>query len=108
MAGKNYVVDIPGGTATTTIQSTGSSTLKEWIVNGVSAAAGSWELSLSGTSQIGTAAPDSNVLARFRVSGTAGAFNQRITLPKVSFKILTYCYVHCTGAGNVGESILLT
>ena len=106
MAGKNYVVDIPGGTATTTVQMTQSGTLKEWIVNGVSAAAGSYELSLSGTSQIGTAAPDSNVLARFRISGTAGWFSARIPLPKTSLKILNYFYIHCTGAGNVGESIV--
>lgn len=108
MAGKNYVVDIPGGTATTTMQATQTGKMKEWIVNGVSAAAGSYELSLSGTSQIGTAAPDSNVLARFRVSGTAGWFSARIPLPSVPIKILTYFYIHCTGAGNVGESIVNT
>jgi hypothetical protein len=106
MAGKNYVNDIAGGTATVTQQMTATGTLKEWIVNGVSAAAGSYELSLSGTSQIGTAAPDSNVLARYRISGTAGAFAQRIPLPKTPLKILNYFYIHCTGAGNVGTSIV--
>lgn len=108
MASKNYVVDIAGGTATATYQMTQSGKLKTWAVNGVAAAAGSYELSLSGTSQIGTAAPDSNVLARFRISGTAGSFATQIPLPNVPVKILQYVYVHCTGAANVGESILCT
>jgi len=71
----------------------------------VNAAAGKIELSTSGTSQIGTAQPDVNVLAR--VSASAGA-NQAmaqipINLPVVAFQSI---YIHCTGAGNLGTAVL--
>ena len=101
------MVDIPGGTATTTVQMTSSGTLKQIAVNAVSAAAGSYEISLSSTSQIGTAAPDTSVIARFRISGTAGWFQQVLPLTGYSLKILQNVYIHCTGAGNVGEVMLL-
>ena len=100
-----YVADIAGGTATATIQVQGRQTFKNWSVSWVNAAAGKIELSLSGTSQIGTAQPDTNVIAR--VSASAGA-NQAtvhipINMPAVAFQSV---YVHCTGAGNLGTSVL--
>ena len=102
---RSYIADIAGGTATATIQIQGRQTFKSWTVSWVNAAAGKIELSLSGTSQIGVAQPDLNVIAR--VSAGAGA-NQAaiqlpITLPAVAFQSV---YVHCTGAGNLGTSVL--
>ena len=100
-----YIADIAGGTATATIQIQGSQTLKNWTVNYVNAAAGKIELSLSGTSQIGTAQPDNNVVAR--VSCSAGANQVNANLPiNVPVKAFQSIYVHCTGAGNLGTSVL--
>jgi hypothetical protein len=100
-----YICDIAGGTATATIQIQGSQTLKQWDVSWVNAAAGKIELSLSGTSQIGTAQPDSNVQAR--VSCSAGANTAVVSLPvRIPVKAFQSVYIHCTGAGNLGTSIL--
>ena len=100
-----YVADIAGGTATVTIQVQGRQTFKNWSVTWANAAAGKIELSLSGSSQIGTAQPDQNVIAR--VSANAGtnlaAVHIPINLPAVAFQSL---YIHCTGAGNLGTSVL--
>jgi hypothetical protein len=105
---RNYVVDIPGGTATTTVQMTNSGSLKQIAGSVVSAAAGTYEVSLSSTSQIGTAAPDTSVIARFRISATAGpAANFLLPIQGVALKILQNVYIHCTGAGNVGQIMLL-
>lgn len=102
---RSYVADIAGGTATATIQIQGRQTFKSWTVSWLNAAAGKIELSLSGTSQIGTAQPDLNVIAR--VSASAGANTATvqlpINLPAVAFQSI---YVHCTGAGNLGTSVL--
>lgn len=100
-----YIADIAGGTATATIQVQGRQTFKSWSVSWVNAAAGKIELSLSGTSQIGTAQPDINVIAR--VSCSAGANTATIQVP-VSIPVVAFqsIYVHCTGAGNLGTSIL--
>jgi len=68
----------------------------------VTAAAGSWELSKSSTSQIATTAPDVSVLARSRIGATAGNIFVVFEMT-VPVKILDYLYLHCTGAGNVGE-----
>jgi len=100
-----YIADIAGGTATATIQVQGRQTFKNWNISWVNAAAGKIELSLSGTSQIGTAQPDINVIAR--VSASAGA-NQAtaqipVNIPVVAFQSI---YVHCTGAANLGTSVL--
>lgn len=100
-----YIADIAGGTATATIQIQGSQTLKNWLVSWVNAAAGKIELSLSGTSQIGTAQPDVNVIARVSVS--AGANQAVVNIPiSVPVKAFQSIYVHCTGAGNLGTSVL--
>jgi hypothetical protein len=102
---RSYIADIAGGTATATIQIQGSQTLKEWALSWVNAAAGKIELSMSSTSQIGTAQPDSNVIAR--VSCSAGANSVFALLPiKVPVKAFSNIYVHCTGAGNLGTSVL--
>jgi hypothetical protein len=102
---RNYVADIAGGTATVTIQIQGSQTLKQWDISWVNAAAGKIELSLSGTSQIGTAQPDTNCIAR--VSASAGANQAALSIPiKVPVKAFQSIYIHCTGAGNLGTSVL--
>jgi hypothetical protein len=100
-----YIADIAGGTATATIQVQGRQTFKNWAVSWVNAAAGKIELSLSGTSQIGTAQPDTNVVARVSVSAGANqaAVVIPINVPVVAFQNI---YVHCTGAGNLGTSVL--
>jgi hypothetical protein len=100
-----YIADIAGGTATATIQIQGRQTFKSWTVSWANAAAGKIELSLSGTSQIGTAQPDSNVMAR--ISCSAGANTATIQLP-INVPVIAFqnIYVHCTGAGNLGTSIL--
>jgi hypothetical protein len=98
-------VDIAGGTATATVQIQGTQTLKNVTLSWVNAAAGKIEVSLSGTSQIGTAQPDNNVLAR--VSASAGANQAAVTIPvNAPVKAFQSVYVHCTGAGNLGTAIL--
>lgn len=105
MAKRAYIADIAGGTATVTIQVQGTQTFKNWGVSWVNAAAGKIELSLSSTSQIGTAQPDTNVIAR--VSASAGANQATMNIPiNVPVKAFQSIYVHCTGAGNLGTSVL--
>lgn len=105
MAARSYVCDIAGGTATATIQAQATQTLKEWVVTWVNAAAGKIELSYSSTSQIGTAQPDSNVLARVSTSAGANQATARFTI-RMPVKAFQSIYVHCTGAGNLGTSVL--
>jgi len=104
---RTYVVDIAGGTATVTVQCQASQTLKSATWSGVGAAAGKWELSFSSTSQIGTAQPDSNVIARISLgvltSGGTFAVQMPIIAPVKAFQNI---YVHCTGAGNLGTVTL--
>ena len=104
---RTYVVDIAGGTATVTVQMQGSQTLTRATWSGVAAAAGKWELSYSGTSQIGTAQPDNNVIARISLgvltSGGTIAVHMPISMPVKAFQSI---YVHCTGAGNLGTLTL--
>lgn len=102
---RTYVVDIAGGTATASVQMQGKQTFQGIAFNGVSAAAGSYEISTSATSQIGTAQPTQDVVARFRISATAGGFQTVIPL-KLAVVAFQTLYIHCTGAGNVGEVIL--
>jgi hypothetical protein len=106
MAARSYVADIAGGTATATIQCQGTQTFKFWTVSVMNAAAGKVELSYSSTSQIGTAQPDSNVIARVSVgANTTG--NTFSTIPiKMPVKAFQSVYVHCTGTGNLGTSVL--
>jgi hypothetical protein len=100
-----YIVDIAGGTATASIQIQGSQTLRNFILCWANAAAGKIELSLSGTSQIGTAQPDNNVIAR--VSCNAGTNEAIAVIPIfVPVKAFQSIYIHCTGAGNLGTAVL--
>jgi hypothetical protein len=102
---RTYVVDIAGGTATATVQIQGAQTLRNCCISWVNAAAGKIELSLSGTSQIGTAQPDNNVLAR--VSASAGANTVVANIPvNIPVKPFQSIYLHCTGAGNLGTAVL--
>jgi len=106
VAARSYIADIAGGTATATIQIQGTQTFKDWCVSVMNAAAGKIELSMSATSQIGTAQPDSNVIARLSVGAntTGNVFaNFPIRVPVKAFQNI---YVHCTGAGNLGTSVL--
>lgn len=68
----------------------------------VTAAAGSWELSKSSTSQIATSSPDVGVIARLRIGATAGMQNVFVPIEQ-AVKVLDNWYIHTTGAGNVGE-----
>ena len=102
---RSYVVDIAGGTATATVQIQQTQTLRHAVLSWANAAAGKIELSLSGTSQIGTAQPDNNVFAR--VSANAGTNEAAIDIPiNVPVKAFQSIYVHCTGTGNLGTLVL--
>jgi hypothetical protein len=104
---RQYVVDIAGGTATATVQIQQSQTFKRLDLTWVNAAAGKIELSLSSASQIGTAQPDSNVLARVSCSAGANTAYASIPLPSgVSLKPFNNIYVHCTGTGNLGTAVI--
>src|SRR5215467_57051 len=97
---RSYTVDIAGGTATATVQMQATQTLKNAALTWINAAAGKIEISLSSTSQIGTAQPDSNVVARVSC-GSSG--QSQINLPiNIPVKAFQSVYVHCTGAGNLG------
>jgi hypothetical protein len=104
---RSYVADIAGGTATVTIQCQATQTLKSATWSGVAAAAGKYELSYAAASQIGTAQPDSNVIARLSLgvltSGGTFAVQMPISMPVKAFQSI---YVHCTGAGNLGTITL--
>lgn len=103
---RSYVQSIAGGTATATVQIQAKGSLKGVLMSAVDAAAGTWELSLSSSSQIGTSAPTKDVLARLRLSGTAGRVTQffALSVPVVAFQSI---YIHCTGTGNVGDVTML-
>lgn len=105
MAARSYIADLPGGTATTTIQMTGRQTLKRAAFSFVNAAAGKIELSTVGASQIGTAQPTADVIARLSVG--AGAANNAVQLDiNAAVQPFQSIYVHQTGAGNLGTVVL--
>ncbi len=101
---RSIVLSVTAATSQT-IQIPVSGTIRGVLLSIVTAAAGSWELSQSGTSQIATASPDTGVLARARIGATAGMQNIFFPLNK-AVKILDNLYIHTTGAGNVGELTL--
>ena len=104
---RTYVADIAGGTATATIQCQQTQTLKNATFSWTPAAAGKYELSYSSTSQIGTAQPDSNVIARINIGVTTSGGSAGVTIPiNMPVKAFTNIYVHCTGAGNLGTVTL--
>ena len=101
---RTYVADLPGGTATTSVQVTQSQTLRKLTLSWINAAAGKIELSTSAASQIGTAQPTDSVVARVSV-GAAGqsAVQLDINLAVKPFQTL---YIHQTGAGNLGTAVI--
>ncbi len=103
---RSYVADIVGGTATATIQIQGSQTLKNFAWSAMNAAAGKYELSLSGTSQIGTAQPDQNVIARVSIGANTTGNTTAVYPIKMPVKAFQSVYVHCTGTGNLGTVVL--
>ena len=104
---RTYIADIAGGTATVTIQAQASQTLKNATFTWTPAAAGIFELSYSSSSQIGTAQPDSNVIARVNIGVTTSGGASGVTLPiKMPVKAFQSIYVHCSGAGNLGTVTL--
>src|SRR4029450_5783535 len=105
MAWKRSIVLSVTAATSQTIQMPISGTIRGVLMSAVTAAAGSWELSTSSTSQIATGSPDTGVLARIRMWSTAGMQNFYFQLTR-SVKILDNLYIHTTGAGNVGEITL--
>jgi len=102
-----YIVDIAGGTASVTVQCQATQTLKQVTFTWTPAAAGKYELSYSASSQIGTAQPDSNVVARVNVGVTTSGGSAGVTIPiNMPVKAFQNIYVHCTGAGNVGSATI--
>jgi len=104
---RTIVTSIAGGTATATIQMPLNGKLTKVVMSIVTAAAGSWELSTSSTSQIATTSPDTGVLARARIGATASGTNTAVFELNRPVRILDNLYLHCTGAGNVGELNLI-
>lgn len=100
MANRSYVADITTATTPIIIQATGRQTLKTAVVSYQNVAVGEIELSTVSASQIGTAQPTSDVIARWKV-GVAGQTTVQtdIVLPVQPFQNI---YVHMTGAANVG------
>jgi hypothetical protein len=105
MAWKRSVVLSVTAATSQTIQMPISGKISGVYFSAVTAAAGSWELSTSSTSQISTGSPDTGVLARMRIGATAGMQNIYLPLNR-AVKILDNLYIHTTGAGNVGEITL--
>src|SRR5947207_11368570 len=99
---RSLVYSIAGGTASQTIQIPQNATIVGALFSVVTAAAGSWELSTNGTSQIATTNPDVGVKARVRIGATAGNLCTYVPIG-AKVKTLDNWYLHCTGAGNVGE-----
>lgn len=106
MSWKRSVVLSVTAATSQTIQIPMSGRVTGVLMSIVTAAAGSWELSTTGTSQIATGSPDTGVLARARIGATAGMQNVYFLLNR-SVKILDNWYIHTTGAGNVGELTLI-
>jgi hypothetical protein len=105
MSWKRSVVLSVTAATSQTIQMPVTGKISGVLMSAVTAAAGSWELSTSSTSQISTGSPDTGVLARIRIGATAGMQNVFFPLNR-AVKILDNLYIHTTGAGNVGEITL--
>lgn len=101
---RSLVLSVTAATSQT-IQMPQTGTILAALFSFVTAAAGSWELSTSSTSQIATGSPDVGVIARLRIGATAGNFSVYVPIGK-SVKVLDNWYIHTTGAGNVGELTL--
>ncbi len=105
MSWKRSVVLSVTAATSQTIQIPVTGRISGVLMSAVTAAAGTWELSTSATSQIATGSPDTGVLARLRIGATAGMQNVYFPLNR-AVKILDNLYIHTTGAGNVGEITL--
>jgi hypothetical protein len=108
---RTYTVSIAGGTATATITIPQSGRIVGIGYSAIAAAAGSWELSRSSTSQIATAVPDSGVIDRVRFAAplsSVGVIPPTVIVKEIEIpvKVLDLFYLHCTGTGNVGELML--
>lgn len=101
---RSLVLSVTAATSQT-IQMPQTGTIVAALFSVVTAAAGSWELSTSSTSQIATGSPDVGVIARVRIGATAGNFMLYVPIGK-GVKVLDNWYIHTTGAGNVGELTL--
>lgn len=99
---RHYVADLPGGTATTTVQIQTSGTIRRFTVSYLSAAVGKIEISRAPTSQIGTAQPTREIIARLNASATAGNVTAVIETSE-PVKAFDSIYVHQTGTGNLGS-----
>ena len=102
MAYKRSIVLSVTAATSQTIQIPQTGTIAAVLFSVVTAAAGSWELSKSSTSQIATGSPDIGVISRLRIGATAGMQNVWVPL-NMAVKVLDNLYIHTTGAGNVGE-----
>jgi len=105
MAYKRSIVLSVTAATSQTIQMPQKGTVLGVLMSVVTAAAGSWELSTSSTSQIATGSPDTGVKARLRIGATAGMQNIYFPL-NLPVNVLDNLYIHTTGAGNVGEITL--
>lgn len=98
---RTLVLSVTAATSQT-LQIPLSGTIVGILFSIVTAAAGTWEFSKNGTSQIATGSPDVGVITRVRIGATAGMQNLFIPMNE-PVKILDNFYIHTTGAGNVGE-----
>ena len=78
---RSLVLSVTAATSQT-IQMPQSGTIIGASFSVVTAAAGSWELSTSSTSQIATGSPDVGVIFRLRIGATAGNFMLYVPLGK--------------------------
>jgi len=101
---RSIVLSVTAATSQT-IQMPQTGTIVGVLFSVVTAAAGSWELSTSSTSQIATGSPDTGVKARVRIGATAGNLLTYLPLG-LAVRVLDNLYIHTTGAGNVGELTL--
>jgi len=100
---RSLVLSVTAATSQT-IQMPQSGTIIAALFAPIGAAAGSWELSKSSTSQIATGSPDVGVIVRLRL-GALITGPTYVTLG-IQVKVLDNWYIHTTGAGNVGELTL--
>jgi hypothetical protein len=104
MAYKRSIVLSVTAATSQTIQMPQSGTVTGVLMSPIGAAAGSWELSTSSTSQIASGTPDTGVKARIRLAAAAVS---PVFIPLgLGVKVLDNLYIHTTGAGNVGELTL--
>lgn len=102
---RSYAISLAAASSNS-VQLQKAGTIKRIYLSMVTAAAGSVEVSSSSVSQIASAAPTSEVIARMRIGATAGMQNAVIPV-NIKVNAFDYIYIHTTGAGNVGEITFL-